>query len=98
MDMTPDGLVTLVGIVLSLVFGYIPWVRSWFDQLDSRYKPLFMAVVLLLVAAGKLAVDCRLDGACLAANWQRVLWVWFAALVANQTTYSVTVKQINQAH
>ena len=97
MDMTPDGLVTLVGVVLSLVFGYIPWVKAWYDQMDSRYKPLFMAAALLLVAFGKLAVDCHLDAACLAANWERVLWVWLTALVANQTTFVVAVRQSRQA-
>lgn len=97
MDMTPDALVTLAGVILSLVFAYLPGAKDWFDGLDRQYKPLFMAGVLLVVAAGKLLYDCQLQPACLELNWSTALWTWLIALVANQTTFAVGVKQIKAA-
>lgn len=96
MDFTPDALVTLSGVILSLAFGLIPILRDWFDGFDPRWKPLLMAGVLLLVTVGKLLFDCQLDGACLAASWASYLWVWLASIVANQTTYQVAVRQSNR--
>lgn len=93
MEFTPDALVTLAGVILSLVFGLVPVLREWFDEFDPRWKPLFMAGVLLLVAAGKLAYDCQLETACMAANWGQYLMTWLMAVVANQTTYQVAVRQ-----
>lgn len=96
MNWSPDGLVTLMGIVLSLVCAYFPMVKDWFDQLDPKLKPLTMALILLLVTAGKLLVECRLDTSCLLFNWQTALWAWLVALIANQSTFAVAVKQFKK--
>lgn len=99
MDITfqPDAILALTGVVLSLVFGYLPMVKDWFDSVPSTYKPLLMAGVLLLVTVGKLVAECNGSFACMGVNWQLAFWGWFGALVANQTTYAVAVKQPKHA-
>jgi len=97
MNYEPDVILALSGVALSLVFGYLPMVKDWYDNVPSQYKPLLMAGILLLVTAGKLVVDCEGSLACMGANWQAALWGWFGALIANQTTYLVGVRQVRQA-
>ena len=91
-----EMLVALVGVVLSFVFGYFPWVKDWFDSLDSRIKPLVMAGILLLVSAGHLAVSCSFQWPCIQLHWSEYLRVWFVAMLANQTAYQVAVRQQKQ--
>lgn len=97
MNITPDALVALMGIVLSFFFAYFPGARDWFDQLDPRMKPLFMAGVLLVVALGKLAYDCAAVWACIQLNIGSALVTWLIALMLNQTAYATGVKQFKIA-
>lgn len=99
MDSTfqPDAILSLAGIVLSLLFGYLPMLKTWYDGVNPVYRPLIMAGVLLLVTVGKLVAECSGQFACIGANWQPAFWGWFGALIANQTTFMIAVKQPRQA-
>jgi hypothetical protein len=97
MELTTDVIVSLSGVVVSLLFAYFPWLRDWFDGLDTRWKPLWNAGVLLLVCAGYLAVSCGWDWVCIQANAGRALSVYGAALLANMATFNYGVKQFKQA-
>jgi phosphoglycerol transferase MdoB-like AlkP superfamily enzyme len=96
-DWSAEALVALVGIVLSFVFAYFPWVKDWYESLDKRFKPLLMAGLLFVVSAGHLAFSCSFQGACMEANISRYFWVWVMAMVANQGAYAVGVRQFKQA-
>lgn len=88
-----ESLMALVGMVLSLAFAYMPFAKDWYEKLDARYKPLFMAGVLFVVSVAYVVITCRADWACMQANAGEALSVFFAALFANMATYATAVKQ-----
>lgn len=97
--MSPEELVALLGVILSLVFAYFPWIKDWFDGLDSVWKPLLNAGLLLVLALGLVGLGC-LDLAyyfeCSQAGVIEALKVWVMAVIANQATYAVAVRQFKQ--
>ena len=97
--MTPGELVVLLGAVLSLVFAYFPWVKDWFEGLDSVWKPLLNAGLLLVLALALVGLGC-IDFVdyfeCSTEGLIQALIVWLWAVVANQATYAVAVRQIKQ--
>lgn len=93
--MTGELLSSIAGIVLSLIFSYIPGVKQWFGVLKPSMKQAVMGGLLLLVAASvfglscaglDVGVVCDVDGAL------GLLRLLIAALVANQSTYLITKK------
>lgn len=90
--LTTDLLVELAGAVLSLLAFYVPPFRRWMESRIGEWKFLFMAGVLLLVAAGYTLLYCRLVIACIQGNLESMVWVWVFALVANQGTYKAIVQ------
>lgn len=97
MDLTSELIVSLSGIVVSLFFAYFPGVKAWFDALNPIHKPLWNLGVLFVVAAGAYLYGCRLDAACLQAGLENAILAFIGALVANQTTFAVAVKQVKRA-
>lgn len=96
-EWTPDGLVALTGVVISLVFAYFPWVRDWFDKLDPYKKPLVNLLAVLAVTSGNLLIVCKIEVVCLQNELPVALSTFVAALILNQTTYQFGVRQIKQA-
>ncbi len=97
--MTPEELVVLLGAVLALVFAYFPWVKDWIDGLDSVWKPLTNAGLLLVLALALVGLGCLnfVDYfECSTAGVIEALIVWLFAVVANQATYAVAVRQVKQ--
>jgi hypothetical protein len=97
--MTSEVLAALLGTLLSLFFAYIPWVKDKFEQLNSKWKPLLNAGLLLILAAILVGLDCAnvtFYFGCDQAGVLQALQVWFFAVVANQTTYFVAVRQVRQ--
>jgi len=93
---TPEILIALLGAILSLVFGYFPWVKQWFEALDPVYKPLLNAGLLLILVYALYGLSCAGLLAyfpCTGQGALDALVVWFYAIVANQTTYAVLVRQ-----
>ena len=48
--MTAEELASIAGIVLSLLFSYIPGLKDAYDGLDGDYKRLVMGLSLVVVA------------------------------------------------
>ena len=78
-------------MVLSLACWYIPALRRWLGSMGD-YKPMFMALTLLLVTVVYTAVWCHLALECMRLNIGAALLVWLGALGANQGTYLAVVK------
>ena len=94
--MTDNIIASMAGALLSLLFGYAPGLRPWFEALEPTRKALVM-LGLLAVASGGLygaacytpwpvGVTCDEDG-----FWQ-LARLFMAALVANQAAYLLAVK------
>jgi len=99
-DLTPDFLIAVAGAVVSLFFAYFPWVKDKFDALDSRWKPLINAGILLVVVFGLFGLSCagRFDYfVCDQSGVMKAVELWIAALIGNRLGYSYGVRQFKQA-
>ena len=88
--MTSEQLGSIAGIVLSLLFSYIPGVRDRFALLSSTEKSLFMAAMLLAVSIGAFGLSCASVVnviECSQSGVVQLVSVFISALVANQATY-----------
>lgn len=94
--MDSETLSRIAGVVLSLVFSYIPGLNTWFGALQSTTKQLVMGVLLVAVAAVIFGMSCAGIGsfaiACTVAGAYGFFQVLIVALVANQATYLITKK------
>lgn len=95
--MSPELLSSVAGIVLSLVFSYVPGLNVRFAALRQEVKRLIMAGLLLLVAGAVFGLACTSWGAawgvsvsCDQAGIQTLIAAFVAALIANQAAYSIT--------
>lgn len=98
--MSTDTLSLFAGSVLSLLFSYVPGLNSKFEQLDSTYKRLAMAGLLLVVALAVVGIACAgfaadlgLAVTCDKAGAIGVLRSFVLALVANQSTYAISPRR-----
>lgn len=95
--MTAEQIASLAGVLLSLLFAYVPGVEAWYGGLDGTIKRIVMGGLLIVAAAGSLGWTCYQGGgdvaACLTANWQTYLTALVAALVANQATFMLAVRK-----
>lgn len=88
----PELLSSIVGIVISLAFEYIPGVKDWYDSLEKPYKALFMVGIGALVSIGFGVVSCLgwfLIVPCTQAGIFELVRAFIAFMVANQGTYLV---------
>ena len=98
--MSAEMLSAVAGIMLSLVFSYIPGVSDWFAALDGTRKRLVMLAALLAAAAGAAGLSClgiaQVGGAalpgCTQGGLQSILEALVVALVANQAAYLISPK------
>ena len=94
--MTDNIIASMAGALLSLLFGYAPGLRPWFEALEPTRKALVMlgllavASLLLYLAAcytpWQVGVTCDETGV-----WQ-LAQLFIAAAVANQAAYLLAVK------
>ena len=94
--MSESNVVVLVaGAILSLLFGYVPGLRQWFEALDGVRKAQVMAGLLLLAAAGAFGASCYTPWIvveCTEAGFWQLVELFIMALVANQATYTLAVR------
>jgi hypothetical protein len=98
--MTADKLIMIAGAVLSLVFSYFPFLNTWYGGLNQNFQRLIMIAVLALTAAGVFGVTCLgfapwlgLEGlSCDLDGALALLVLFFEAVIANQSTYALTLK------
>ena len=93
--MTATELSAVAGVVLSLVFSYIPGVKNWFDGLESGYKQAVMGGVLIVVTSAIFGLACYgviVTVECTQAGALGLVMALIAALVGNQSVYLITKK------
>lgn len=96
--MTDQMISALAGVLLSLLFSYVPGLSTWYESLEGTYKRLVMLAALLSVASGALALSClgipAIGGAslpsCDQAGLIGLLEALVLALIANQATYLIS--------
>ena len=90
-ELTPHFLASIVGVLLSLSFTYIPGWRVRYAELTSEIKSLIMLgclvvatiVLYLLVKFGVLIPTQPV-------NVWTFLWMLYLALTGNQITYKIS--------
>ena len=93
--LTATQLSAIVGVLLSLVFTFIPGLKTWYASLDATKKPVVMVVALFLTTAVIFGLACLPSSpyqyfTCdIAGFWQAVA-LFVSALIANQATYLIT--------
>jgi hypothetical protein len=94
--MSAEFLTVVLGVILSLVFLYIPGAREKLDQLTPEGKQLVMLVLTALIALGSLAIACTgfaVDfGVPLTCDREGIVGLvkaFILAIGANQATYMV---------
>ena len=100
--MTSDLLVSVAGVVLSLLFSYLPGLSAWYGGLSGDRKRVIMLGMLALVAGGMYALDCGgllvklapdLAGICSAVDgWVQVVRAFVLAMIANQAAFAISPK------
>lgn len=95
-----DAISGLAGVVLSLVFSYIPGARDWFSRLTGDQKRLVMLgaclvvpVAMALLACTGFAADFGLSVTCDRAGIVGLIKAFVVAAITNQTAYQLTPKQ-----
>ena len=93
--LSPETLAMIAGVILSLIFSYIPGARNWFDQYAPEAKRLIMLTLLAIVAGSSYGLACAgiLTGiACTVPGAIDVVWTLILAVIANQAAYSISPK------
>lgn len=91
--MTSDLLSAIAGIVLSLLFSYIPGLSTKFAKLASSTKRLIMAGLLLATAGAAFGLSCANVFASVTCDKPGILGLisnFIFALIANQGAYSIS--------
>lgn len=95
--MTAPLLSGIAGVILSLLFSYIPKLNTRFAAKTEEEKKLWMLGLLILVAAAAFGLSCTRYGAmigipiqCTDAGAIEMIKILAAAVIANQTTFSIT--------
>jgi len=99
-DLTPDLIVALAAMGLSLVCSYFPWVSRWFNKLDSDWKRVAMLVLLVVTTGAIYIMSCNglLEGvACTQAGIWSLVKMLGIALIANQGVDRISPKLGNKA-
>jgi hypothetical protein len=99
--MTPETLSSFAGILLSLLFSYVPGFEPWYAKLDGTYKRLVMLAALVLVTGTVFALGCAnlVEGiACTQKGVIQFLQMLVFALIANQSTYLISPEKPSNAH
>ena len=91
--MSSEQLAAIAGIVLSLVFFYVPGLKDWYEKQTSQIKSLVMLGSLVLVAGGAFGLAClkwvEVAVTCDTAGALGLVKALIAAIVANQATYVI---------
>lgn len=87
------------GILLAILFGYTPGLKTWYDAQAGERKALVMGGALLATAGIVAAGSCWLGYGwitCDEAGGKLLAELFVNALIANQTTYTLAVRPFKQ--
>lgn len=98
MSVSPELLTLVAGVILSLLFSYVPGVNTWYAAQSDEYKKLFMLILLAVTAGGIFALACggvlpELFGLAVTCDQTGALGLvqaFLYALIANQSAYKLT--------
>lgn len=94
--MDANTLASIAGVILSLVFAYVPGVKEWYGKLDATQKAGTMAILLIAVALGVFAASCgqvvSVGITCDKQGAVGLVQILVAALIANQSTFLIAVR------
>lgn len=95
--MSSDLLASYSGILLTLIFSYVPGLNEKYAGLSDTYKKLIMLGMLALVSLGVVGLACSgfgadfgVDVACDKNGFVAVIKAFVFALVANQAAYKLS--------
>ena len=93
--MTAESLSMYAGVILSIVFSYIPGVNSWYGTRTPDLKRLVMLASLVIATAVIFGLACAGYWAgvvCAQTGAVALVKLFVAALIANQATFLVSPK------
>ena len=94
--MTVEQLTTFAGIILALLFAYVPGIKGWYDARTSQEKALVMLFALLVVTGAAFGLTCggfvAVGVVCTKQGLVELIQVFVLALIANQSTYLIAVR------
>jgi uncharacterized protein YacL len=91
--MTVEELSAICGIVTSLIFSYVPKIKTWFEALDGNIKRLLQLAVAVGVAGVIFGLSCAGVLSTFTCDWpgaMTMLRLVLTFLIANQTAYALT--------
>jgi hypothetical protein len=91
--MKAELLAAIAGILLSLLFSYVPKFADWYNPLDGTKKRLVMLGLLVLAAGGTFGLSCDkiVQGVtCDMPGAIQLVSAFIFALIANQSTNSIS--------
>lgn len=97
--MTAETLASIAAVLVSLIFAYVPVLKTWFESKPGETKAGIMGLVLVVVGLGVFGLACAglagdfgLAVTCDKTGLIGLARVLIAALMANQATYVLAVK------
>ena len=81
----------VAGVVLSLLFKYVPGLSGWYEEQESQSKELIMLGVMVVAVAGAYGLSCFgwLDVyACGSEGLKQAVFALVGAVIGNQGAYS----------
>jgi O-phosphoseryl-tRNA(Cys) synthetase len=97
--MSAESIAVVAGIVLSLVFSYVPKLKDWYDGLEGNKRRLLMLGLLTGVALGAFGLACAdlvaqvgIGVLCTKAGAFELLRSLVYAIIANQSTFMISPK------
>lgn len=93
-QLSPELIVSITGVIVSLVFSYFPALRTRFAALKQEVKSGIMLGVMALVVAGVAGLNCagwiNAGIACDQVGVQQLVWWYLIAITGNQVTYTIS--------
>lgn len=93
--MTPETISYIAGVVLSLLFAYLPGVKVWYNAQPTEKKALVMLIALAAASAGAFGISClgwfSVPVTCDKAGALSLLELFVKAAIANQATFLLAV-------
>ena len=87
-------LVGIAGVTLSLLFSYIPGLRTWYAALIDETKKLLMLGMIVLVSGAIFGLGCygilSTGIACDKYGIISLVWMIVLGLTSNQAAYMIT--------
>lgn len=91
--MSSEWLSRVVGVVISLMFAYVPGLSDWYEAQDGTKKRFVMLAALLIACLAIFGASCAgwTDQiACTQQGASGMLRIAFDVVMANQATYLLT--------